>query len=302
MDRPSSGLITALNKMREMSVEQNSIYHQYVEPVTDATTIGEFGQPILDTQNLNVMNDFVSLMKKIVAVAVHTRTFNNPLAQLEGEEMPLGEFIEDVAVNPADANVFNVNDFGGLLEKYSAQVATQYLGVNSDLQYKVTITRDKIRNAFTSWNQLEKLFTGIVNSLYNGAYLQRYNDTRALVLGAYKSKSVPITLVDAVTDEATAKALTQKIRADFSKMQVPSTNYNGWNLVKTDKEFSLKTWADPEDMVVLVSADVDAINVVQNLSRAFNIDEAMEAYERSKNDYYDTHPVPAGFPARSCWD
>lgn len=34
---------------------------------------------------------------------------------------------------------------------------------------------------------------------------------------------------------------------------------------------------------------------VDIISGAFNIDEAMEAYERSKNDYYDTHPVPTGF-------
>ena len=34
---------------------------------------------------------------------------------------------------------------------------------------------------------------------------------------------------------------------------------------------------------------------VDIISGAFNIDEAFEAYARGKNDYYDTHPVPAGF-------
>ena len=62
---PSTGLQTALNKMREMSVDSGSIYHQYVPVVTDSTTIGEFGVPILDSQNLNVMNDFVNLLQKL---------------------------------------------------------------------------------------------------------------------------------------------------------------------------------------------------------------------------------------------
>ena len=67
---PSTGLATALNKMREMSVEQGSVYHMYVPTVTTSTTIGEFGAPILDSQNLNVLNDFVGLLKKDLATAV----------------------------------------------------------------------------------------------------------------------------------------------------------------------------------------------------------------------------------------
>ena len=217
---PSTGLQTALNKMREMSVESNSIYHQYVPVVTESTTIGEFGQPILDTENLNVMNDFVSLLRKVVYTAVYNRTFNNPLAQLEGDRMPFGQFIEDVYVNPAKARGFNVNDFAGLLQKYEAKIATQYLTVNSDLQYCVTITREKIRNAFTSWDNLEGFVSGLVNSLWNGTYITRYNQTKGLVLSAYTSNSIQYEVVSEVTDETTATALVKKMRADFSKMHL----------------------------------------------------------------------------------
>lgn len=34
---------------------------------------------------------------------------------------------------------------------------------------------------------------------------------------------------------------------------------------------------------------------VDIISGSFNIDDALEAYARGKNDYYDTHPVPDGF-------
>ena len=105
---PSKGLETALNAMREMSVKNGSIYHQYVPVVTESTTIGEFGAPILDSQNLNVLNDFIGLLKKVVYTAVYNKTFNNPLAQLEGERMPLGQFIEDVYINPQKARGFDV--------------------------------------------------------------------------------------------------------------------------------------------------------------------------------------------------
>lgn len=270
---PSSGLVTALNAMREMSVDSGSIYHKYVPVVTDSTTIGEFGLPILDAQNVNVMNDFVSLLKKVVFTAVYNRTFNNPLASLEGERMPLGNFIEDVYVNAATPHGFNVNDFAAILNKYEAEIATQYLAVNSDLQYAVTITREKIRNAFTSWDQLEGLISGMVNSLYNGAYLARYNQAKGLVTAAWKGNNVQYEIVSAVTSQQTGEELIKKMRAAYSKMQIPSTRYNAWNKVKGGR-MALKTWTAPEDIIFLISADVEASVDVDVLSKAFNLTRA----------------------------
>lgn len=267
---PSTGLQTALNAMREMSVESGSIYHQYVPVVTDTTTIGEFGVPILDSQNLNVMNDFVSLLKKIVYTAVYNKTFNNPLVGLEGERMPLGQFIEDAYINPAKARGFNVNDFAGLLQKYEAEVAVQYLSVNSDLQYCVTLTREKIRNAFTSWDNLEALISGYINSLYNGAYITRYNQTKGLVTAAFTGNNVQYQTITNPTDEQTAKSFIRQLRAAFSKMQIPSTRFNAWNKVKGGR-LALKTWSDPEDIVVLISADIEALVDVEVLAAAFNM-------------------------------
>ena len=271
---PSEGLQTALNAMREMSVENNSIYHQYVPVVTESTTIGEFGAPILDSQNLNVLNDFVGLLKKVVYTAVYNKTFNNPLVSLEGERMPLGQFIEDVYVNPAKARGFNVNDFAGLLQRYEAEIATQYLTVNSDLQYCVTVTREKIRNAFTSWDQLEGLISGMVNSLYNGAYITRYNQTKGLPLAAFEAGAIKYEVIPNPTDEQTAKNLVRKMRADYSKFQIPSTRYNAWSDVKGEGAFALKTWSDPQDIIVMISADVEALLDVEVLAAAFNMSKA----------------------------
>lgn len=270
---PSSGLQTALNKMREMSVDSGSIYHQYVPVVTDSSTIGDFAAPIIDSQNTNVLNDFISLLKKVVYTAVYNKTFNNPLAGLEGDRIPLGQFIEDVYVNPAKARGFNVNDFAGLLQKYEAKVAVQYLSVNSDLQYAVTITREKVRNAFTSWDQLEGLISGMVNSLYNGAYITRYNQAKGLVLAAYTGNNVMFENVTAVSDASTGKALVEKLRATYTKMQIPSTKYNAWNKVKGG-DLALKTWSDPSDIIVMISADVEAKLDVEVLAAAFNMSKA----------------------------
>lgn len=270
---PSTGLQMALNAMRECSISEGKLYHQFVPVVTDSTTIGEFGKSITDTSDVAVLNDFFSLLKKVVETAVNNKTFNNPLAQLEGERMPLGQFIENAYVDVANPVGYDPNDFVGLLQKYEAKMGVEYFSVTSDLQYKVTITREKVRNAFISWANLEAFIQGIINSLYNGAYLTRYSQTKGLVLSALKDNRVQYETVNAITDAASAQALVEKIRADFTKMQIPSTRYNAWNKVKGDKQ-AMRAWSNPEDVVLLISADADAKLSVRDLAYAFNISEA----------------------------
>ena len=119
---PTESLRNAMNKVRELSVESNSIYHQYVPYVNPTDNISVFA-PILDSSNLDVMNDFISILRKVVATATENKTFNNPLAFLEGDNMPLGSFIENVAVQPASGQLMNPNDFGGLREVFVYIVA-----------------------------------------------------------------------------------------------------------------------------------------------------------------------------------
>lgn len=271
---PSSGLQTALNYMREMSVQEGRVFHQFVPIVTDSTTIGEYGTPILDTQNLNVLNDFVGLLKKVIFTAVYDKTFNNPLEQLEGEKLPLGNFIENTYINPANNSrqmrEFDVDDFAGLLQKYESEIAAEYLYINSDKQFCVSVNRSKIRNAFTSWSNLENFITSQINSLYNGAYIQRYKQTKGLVTAAFLGNNVQYEVIDDVTDEQTAKALIRKLRAAYTKMQIPSTKYNAWNKVKGG-DMTLQTWVDPDQVVVLISADIEALVDVEVLASAFNM-------------------------------
>lgn len=268
---PSTGLATALNAMREMSVKNGSIYHQYIPVVTETSSISDFGTPILDPQNTAVLNDFVGLLKKVIYTAVWNKTFNSPLAQLEGERMPLGQFIEEAYINPIKPHGFDINDFAGLLQKFSAEVATEVLSVNSDLQYCVTITREKLRNAFTSWANLEEFITGMTNALYNGAYITRYNQTKGLPLAAFKAGNIKYEVITNPTNESTAKALIRKMRADYSKFQIPSTAYNAWQDAKGEGAFALKTWCNPDDIVILISADVEALVDVEVLAAAFNM-------------------------------
>lgn len=270
---PSNGLVTALNKMREMSVSEGSIYHQYVPVITDLTSIGEFGQPILEYTD--VRNEFMTkLVKRIVETQIEGKVYNNKLSQLEGEEVPLGYSIQDIYVNPAKGRKFNVEDFAGLLQKYEADVKQQFLAVNMDLQYPVTITRAKLKNAFTSWASLEAFITGITNSLYSGANIDQYNYTKYLVSNAFRNGHTVNRVVSGVSSADTAKAFVKAARTLFLDFQEASSDYNAWAKVNTDDTKALVTWTEPQDVVFMLRNDVISEIDVEVLAAAFNIGRA----------------------------
>ena len=265
------GLRTALNQIRETAIDNNTLYAQYVEEILPSTDIGTWSAPILEVPKL--MNEFIpELVQKIVYTQLEIRLYRNPLSVLEGDSIPLGSIGEEIFVNPIVGRRFNVDDFAGLLAKYEADVKVQYHKVNSDIQYPVTITRAKSKDAFTSWTELNSFIEGITNALYNGAYIDRYNMTKDLVASAYDGNNVQIEVVSAVTSEATAKAMIEKVRAMFLNFQTPTSKYNAWAKVGGYGN-EILTFTPKEDIVMLIRNDILACVDVNVLASAFNMDK-----------------------------
>lgn len=267
------GLRTSLNSIRETSIQNNTLYHRYVPEILPTTDIGSFASPILD--NPNVMNEFMNvLVQRIVYTQVDIKLFNNPLRVLEGDRIPLGSIGQEIFINPARGRRFNVDDFAGLLAKYEADIKVQYHHLNSDLQYCVTITRAKLKDAFVSWSTLENFIDGLTQSLYNGAYIDQYNMTKGLVSSAYASNQVRVEVISNPNTEALAKEFITKARTMFLNMQTPTPNFNAWRQVGGYGR-DILTWSNPEDIVFLVRNDIGAYLDVNVLAQTFNIDRSV---------------------------
>ena len=265
----NEGLVTSLNAIREISSE---IYHRYV-PIIDSTTdIGKFAEPILSVPE--VYNEFCNaLVNRIVYTQFEIKSFRNPFVVLEGDRIPLGYAGQEIYVNPAKGRQYNANDFAGLLVKYEADVKVQYQAINSDLQYPVTFSRQQLKKAFTSWGDLEGFIYGLSNSLYNGAYIDEFKNTKNIIAGAYKDNKAVIQTVSAVSDEATAKAFVEKARELYLNFQLPSSDYNAWAKCGGEGR-PVVTWTNPEDIVMIVRNSVRAKLDVNVLAEAFNMDKA----------------------------
>lgn len=262
------GLINSLNTIRQ---DASTKYQNSIPEITEKTSIEQLANPIL--QDSELYNEFCNaLVQKIVYTQVESKVYNNPLKVLEGDNLPLGYLGQEIFINPAEGRDYNIDDFAGLLKKYEADVKVQYQEINFDKQYPVTIIRQKLKQAFTSFADLESFITGYTNSLYNGLYIDEYNNTKGLVTRAYLSNAVQIEKIVAPTTKELAEDFVEKARTLFLNFQTPSTKYNAWNKVGGYGR-SIVTFTNPEDIVFLVRNDLRSKLDVKVLAEAFNMDK-----------------------------
>ena len=295
------GLVTSLNKLRELS---SDLYHQYVPVIDESTDISKFAEPILKVPE--VYNEFCNaLVNRIVYTQFEIKSFRNPLVVLEGDRIPLGYAGQEIYVNPAKGRTYNPDDFAGLLIKYEADVKVQYMAINSDVQYPVTFSRQQLKKAFVSWGDLETFIDGLSNALYNGAFIDEFRFTKLIVSDAYKdNKAQIISDLSAVSNGDTAKAFVEKARELFLNFQLPSSNYNAWAKVGGAGK-PIVTWTNPEDIVMLVRNDIRAKLDVEVLASAFNMDKTtlmgniitidnFDVYDDDGNKIFDGSPILGG--------
>ena len=300
-----NSLKQSLNALREIS---SAIYHEYIPVIDDDTDISAFAEPIMTYPV--VYNEFCDvLVNKLVYSQFETMTFNNPLRVLEGDRIPLGYAGEHVYTNPAKARGFNVNDFAGVLMKYESDTKVEYHTVNSDVQYCVTVSRQQLKKAMTSWENLAEFITQLSNSLYNGCYIDEFRWTKNIISGAFKENRAVYDKITAVTDEATAKAFVEKARNYFLNFQLPSSEYNAW-AKNGGAGRPITTWSRPEDIILVVRNDIRAKIDVQSLAAAFNLPYAdflgnvitvdnFDAYDDDGNQVFDGSAIVGGIFDRS---
>ena len=271
----NEGLQTALNQIRESVVSDNKVYQEQIPVVSELTSSQAYGQALLSLPS-DMRNKFISsLVNRISYTAFEVKYFNNPLKDLQRNELPLGAIGQNIYINPARGRVYNIDDFAGLLAKYESDIKSEYTPINFDVQYPVTIVRKELEKAFTSWGDLERFLSGITTSLYNGAYIDDYKFTKKLITNAYTQNAVQMERYTFAGSTPTAdelKGLVKKLRTDYKNFQIPSVNYNAWAKVGGYGR-AIVSWSDPEDIVVFVNnqlageLDVDVLSVAFNMSK-----------------------------------
>lgn len=236
-------------------------------PRAQATTesIRAVGQAITAYQPR--MNEFVNaLVNRIARVVITSRMYTNPWAFAKKGILAMGESIEEIFVDIAEAHPFDPeNAYQNVFKRTKPDVRSMFHAMNLQTKYPVTISQEQLRQAFVSLEGVTDLISKIVNSLYSAANYDEFIMMKYVIARLALDGSLPLSTITAVTDETSAKNAIIGMKANTTKFGFMSNNFT----VAGNKNF-----VDNNDIYVITTADFDAITDVDVLAKAFNMDRA----------------------------
>ena len=259
----------AFNVIRE---DSSTVFMNTVPSATESN-INEISNILFNDSYQPQLNEFVSnLINRIALTIIRNKSFSNPLAMFKKGSVPLGTDIQDVYENRAVAEQYALNntEMAKLLTITDPDTHVAYYRRNRQDLYTKTIAREALQGAFVSWDKFEEFIQSITTSLYSGNYIDEFKYTKDLIDGAYNQGKVITQVVSKPVDESTGKAFLKQLRALYTKMSLPSTDYNAYSLMSGSSK-KITTWTDKDRMVFIVTADVMASLDVDTLAGIFQL-------------------------------
>ena len=260
------------NILNVIQVNASQEYQARV-PLATQTNITTVGAPILTYQS--TQNEFLSaLINRIALSIIRNKTLKNPLAILKKGTIPLGSDIQEIFTNMAKDQGFDGSG-SKLLTKTIPDTKVLYQRMNRQGQYPVTISKQQLQTAFTSYAELEKLLNGIVTAMYSGDNYDEFILMKNIVADAITNEKVVTVSVGHITDEGSAKGLIKAIKKTSKAFTFPSSSFNTYFANKPDSDTGdpVITWTPPEDQVLLIRADIMTDISIDVLAAAFNLDK-----------------------------
>lgn len=258
-----------VNVLNAILANASEAYQKRV-PVATQTNITDVGSAVMSFQPTE--NEFLNtLVNKVAMTIVHNKTFANPLAILKKGSVPLGKNIEEIYTNPATGTTFDPTG-AKLLERSIPDTKAIYHALNRQGQYKATITKSQLIQAFTSYAALEQLLNSIVNSIYSGDNLDEFMLMKQLFSSAINGGKMKTVEVASVTDTDSAKAFVKAIKTVGQAMEFPSENFNTYyDINSTTDAKPVITWTPLNNQVLILRNDVSVDVDVELLAKAFNV-------------------------------
>lgn len=234
-------------------------------PEVTSDNLQQVYNDILNIQPLR--NEIVpALVQRIGLQTIESVAWRNPLARYKKDPMRYGATEEETYVNMCKGKVYDSREsYEAAFQQYQSYIMSVFHKVNLKLQYPVTITFDNLRSAFTSEYGIRDMMSAKMESAITGANWDEYLAMKGLIATGYDAEMLPAVTVEAVTDEATAKALLTEIKAAVGAFQFPEPANNILGATSSSK---------PGNLIWITTPRVNAQISVEALAYAFNMDKA----------------------------
>lgn len=281
----------AAQVLNAIRANQNYDYQSRVPEATQGT-LKQVGNAILSSFDLQ--NAFLNaLVNRIALVLINSKMFYNPLRVFKKGTIEYGEIVEEIFVNIAKAHVYDpVVAEQEVFKREIPDVDAIFHKMNYKNFYKVTIQNEDLRQAFLSSQGISDLIARIVDSLYSGANYDEFLIMKNMIVDAVKNgRMASVTIPEATAENA--KSIITTIKSVSNALEFPSTAYNAQGVL---------TYTPKERQVLILDTKFDAINDVEVLASAFNMDKAEFMGRRVLIDNFaDLTGVPAVLVDESWW-
>lgn len=245
-------------------IPKGADYHQYLK----------IGERIVG--NIGLANEFVStLINQVALVIISKMDFTNNLARFRKGYLEFGETVEDIFVGIAKAYDYEPEDAPAVENAYwPAEVYANFYALNVRLQYRVTVSEEQLRTAFTAYDGLRNLMDYIIRSVYTAMEYDTWLLTQYLVIKAVANGRVRVETTDGYGNALEAKptaALFGTIQGQAGLLAAPSRSYN---------EAGVLTSTPAERMTLLVSSRVNGALSAEVLAYMFGPDYAQTGFEK----------------------
>jgi hypothetical protein len=242
-----------------------------------SATMSALFQPM----NGQYFNQFMDiLVNRIAYTYVRGQNYKNPLAVFKGNKINYGSTIQEIAPKWIKAHSYE-DDAETLLKLHRPESEVWYHSQNRRDQYPISVNVDELRTAFTDEYGLNNLVAQLMNTPNNADEYDEFNIMKNLIAeyetrwGFYKYH-----LDTYPADDASGKAFLTALQTLGGKLQFPSSVYSG-----TD----IPVFAQPSELVLLVTPEAQASLNVNTLAALFNVDLAKVSY---RTVLIDEFPIP----------
>lgn len=210
-------------------------------------------------------------LQKIGLQVIRKSEFTNPFSPFKMAPMRLGSKIEEVAINLQKAHAYKNNcydvfngDLPDTRVNWHSTNRHDYYSVQAPLE-------DVMRQAFISDYSLSQYLGALVDNLITSDQADEYLIFKELFAEYATNEgfyNVQVSDVLSAADKAAAsRALVSKMRGMYRKVKFPSANYS-----PEGRNAGLVTVGG--DMVLVMTADVEAVIDVESLAAAFHMEKA----------------------------
>lgn len=281
-------MIELLNTIRDNA----SADYQARIPEANRTNMEDIRYAMIDSDNINVANEFMStLLNKLVKSVVHTKRFNNPLKSLKRGTKPLGDSVEEIYTNFLKGQNFNPDSGASLMQRNLPDTKTVYHRMNYKQTYKVTVSREALSKAFASYEALESYVTSLINTLNNSAELDEFLNMKQVLKSAYDKNAMKVVkIADPLTSEANGKEFIKTVKTTSGLMCFPNADFNGYLTAQTTDTKPITTFSRKNEQVLILDTATDTSVAVDVLASTFNMSVA--DFNDTRKVVIDVFPIP----------